>query len=202
MKRTFLLSIVLVFLVFAGKAFFSEAPLPEASLSDVPVTHAFLTAEPEFIGVDRCKTCHRKEEDGEQFGIWEKSAHAKAYATLATDEAKAIAAKKGISNPQESGECLKCHVTAYGVPAERLGAKYTIEAGVGCESCHGAGGDYYKKSTMEAISAGEIDGATVGLVVPTKETCTTCHNEKSPTFKPFNYEERLAKIAHPIPSSE
>lgn len=152
-----------------------------------------------FQGVGRCQTCHKKPEQGEQMRIWEESAHSKAYETLASDKAKEIGAAKGIENPQAADECLTCHVTGHGVAAEFLGKKYSIEDGVGCESCHGAGGDYYKKKTMKAIAAGEIEGASVGLVAPTEEVCAQCHNEDSPTFEPFDYEERVAKIAHPIP---
>lgn len=155
----------------------------------------------EFIGTARCKTCHRKEESGEQFQKWEASAHAQAYATLGTPKAKEVAAAKGIADPQAADECLQCHVTGHGVPAELLGPKYSVEDGVGCESCHGAGGNYYKKSTMESITSGEVEGASVGLVTPTEETCVKCHNEKSPSFKGFNFEEYSAKIAHPIPEA-
>jgi hypothetical protein len=150
-------------------------------------------------GVARCKTCHRKPEQGEQFSIWEESAHSKAYATLASEEALKIAKEKGIENPQTDDACLKCHVTGHGVAEEFLGKKYSIEDGVGCESCHGAGGDYYKKKTMVAIAAGEIEGASVGFVKPTVEVCESCHNEESPTFKDFDYDERVKSIAHPIP---
>lgn len=155
-----------------------------------------------FIGVARCKMCHRKPDTGDQFGVWESSAHAKAYETLASDEAKAIGAKKGIENPQTADECLKCHVTGHGVAAEFLGPKYDIADGVGCESCHGPGGDYYKKATMEGVFKGEIEPASVGLVVPTEETCTGCHNEESPTFKSFNFDEMVKKIAHPVPKAD
>jgi hypothetical protein len=39
-----------------------------------------------------------------------------------------------------------------------------------------------------------------GLILPTEEVCKTCHNPESPTYKPFNYAEKLAKIAHPNPT--
>lgn len=152
-----------------------------------------------FEGVARCKTCHRKPEQGEQFRIWEESAHSEAYATLACEKAKEVAAEMGIENPQQAEECLTCHVTAHGVAEEYLGRRYDIADGVGCESCHGAGGDYYKKTTMEAIYAGELEGESVGLITPTEEVCVQCHNEESPTFKGFDFEEYVEKIAHPIP---
>ena len=36
-----------------------------------------------YVGSEKCKMCHKTEKQGNQFGIWEASAHAKAYATLA-----------------------------------------------------------------------------------------------------------------------
>lgn len=153
----------------------------------------------EFVGVAKCKTCHKTAAQGEQHPIWLKSAHSKTYELLASDKAKAIGKEKGIEDPQKADECLKCHVTGHGVDAKFLGAKYAATDGVGCESCHGAGGDYYKKKTMEAIASGEIEAASVGLTMPTEETCTQCHNKESPTFTSFDFEKMFAKIAHPIP---
>lgn len=171
-------------------------PTADTAIDNVAV---LVVDDVEFTGAAKCKTCHRKPESGEQYPKWEEGPHSKAYMTLASDEAKAIAAERGIDNPQESAECLQCHVTAYDAPAELLGSKYSVEEGVGCESCHGAGGNYYKKSTMKSITAGEIEGSSVGLVTPDEALCTTCHNENSPTFKGFDFAEYSAKIAHPIP---
>lgn len=175
-----------------------QGPTPTANTASDNVA-VLVVDDAEFTGAAKCKTCHRKPESGEQYPKWEEGPHSKAYMTLASDEAKAIAAERGIDNPQASGECLQCHVTAYGAPAELLGSKYSVEEGVGCESCHGAGGNYYKKSTMQSITSGEIEGSSVGLVTPDEATCTGCHNEKSPTFAGFDFAEYSAKIAHPIP---
>jgi len=193
MLRTLIPAIALVALAFSGRA---VQPEPVAETDG----HTQLVQDHQFIGATRCRTCHRKEEDGAQFDKWAASAHAEAFNVLATDEAKAIAAEKGIDDPQAADECLKCHVTGHGAPAEMLGAKYDMAEGVTCESCHGAGGDYYKKSTMEGIASGEIDGATVGYMVPDVETCTACHNDTSPTYKEFDYDTQVAKIAHPNPN--
>jgi hypothetical protein len=155
----------------------------------------------EYIGASKCKICHKKEEAGDQWQKWLDSPHAKAYETLGTEASMEIAKKVGVEKPQESDTCLRCHVTGHGAPAELLGAKYTVEEGVGCEACHGAGGDYYKKKTMAGITAGEIDGASVGLVRPTEEACVECHNDQSPTFKGFDYEKFLAQIDHSWPEA-
>jgi hypothetical protein len=168
-------------------------------ISWLPTPAASGAGEFEYIGVKKCKICHKKPETGDQFGLWEKSAHAKAYASLASAEAKAEAAKLGIDNPQTAPECLKCHVTAFTVMADTT-AKITLEEGVSCESCHGAGSGYQKKATMEGITAGEIDPASVGLVIPDAKTCTVCHTpEGNPFYKEFDFAKASQLIAHPIP---
>lgn len=156
-------------------------------------------AEFQYIGVKGCKMCHMSKKSGAAYKIWQKTKHAQAYATLASDEAKAIAKKKGIADPQKADECLSCHVAGHGEDAKRLGKKYAVEDGVSCEACHGPGSGYKSKKTMTAVYKGEIEPASVGLVKPTEETCKRCHNEKSPTFKSFNFKEMFEKIAHPIP---
>ena len=154
---------------------------------------------PEYVGAKTCAGfCHKTSKQGEQFRIWEESAHAKAYATLATDKAKEIAKAKGIADPQKSDACLKCHVTAHGVSEDLLTAKFSHEEGVGCESCHGPGSLYKKRSVMKDREK----AMALGMVIPDAETCKQCHNEESPTYKPFDYEERWKQIAHPIPSDK
>lgn len=167
-----------------------------AAIAMVAFLSGSATAENAYVGADGCKMCHKKADKGNQYGAWAESKHSKAYETLASDKAKEFGSARGIANPQEAPECLKCHVTAYGVDASLLDKKYKIEDGVGCESCHGAGKEYKKikvmKDRAQAIAA--------GLVIPTEETCTKCHNEESPAYKPFDFEEKKAQIAHPNPS--
>ena len=151
-----------------------------------------------YIGAKKCENCHDAEASGNQWGAWEKGPHAQAFTTLATDAAKAIAAEKGIADPQQAPECLKCHTTAGFLAGVKTGAKYDQARGVGCESCHGAGSGYKSMSVMKDHDA----SVAAGLVVPTEETCTACHNEKSPTFKGFDFAEYSAKIAHPNPAAE
>ena len=154
-----------------------------------------------FIGAEKCKICHKTPKQGEQYPIWLKGPHAKAYEILAGEEAKAIAKERGIEDPQSAAECLKCHVTAHGVDEKYLGPKYNISEGVSCESCHGAGQDYSKRKTMIAIFEGEIDPASVGLIKPDEKVCVQCHNKESPTHKEFAFDQMAKKIAHPIPEA-
>ena len=150
-----------------------------------------------FIGVGKCKMCHNSPAKGAQYKKWKNSKHSHAYAALALEKAKTIAAEKGLGNPQQADECLKCHVTGHGADAVVLKDKYKVEDGVGCESCHGAGGDYWSMKVMKSREA----AVAAGLVIPSEVTCTKCHNSESPTFVEFDFATFSAKIAHPNPKN-
>jgi len=153
-----------------------------------------------YVGVAKCKICHKAKTRGNQYGIWASNVHAKAYATLATDEAKQMASKqKDMEDPQKDERCLKCHVTAFGVDAKLIEASFKVEDGVQCEACHGPGSKYKSSKVMKALSKGTQDPAEVGLVVVDEKLCVKCHTKESPTYKPFKFEESSKKIAHPVP---
>jgi mono/diheme cytochrome c family protein len=155
-----------------------------------------------YIGADKCKNCHSTDASGNAFAAWQKSGHAKAFATLASDAAKKIAKEKGIDDPQKSDKCVKCHETAFGLPADMIKKGFDATAGVQCESCHGPGEAHMKARMAAAMSAeGDASGPQkipAGELVSKvdEKTCATCHNSESPTFKPFCFCERSAKIAH------
>ena len=154
-----------------------------------------LALDHEFAGVDKCRLCHKKPEQGEQYLIWQGTGHAKAFQALGTPEAKAAAEKLGISDPQTNPKCLRCHSTAYYFTETKQTDVIPVEEGISCESCHGPGKDYMKKSIME----NKEEAVANGLLIQTQELCLKCHNQESPTYKPFNFDERWAKIAHPVP---
>ena len=150
-----------------------------------------------YIGATKCSVCHKAEAKGNQYGAWMKSAHAKAFETLASEKALAIGKEKGIAKPQESDACLKCHVTGHGKAAALFEPTFKKEEGVSCESCHGAGSDYKAMNVMKDLAAAKA----AGLVIPDEKTCTACHNTESPTFKPpFDFKAMAAKVAHPNPA--
>ena len=143
------------------------------------------TGDPaKLISLKKCAMCHKKADKGNQLGKWESMGHAKAYATLGTEGAKAVAAKLGIDDPQTSGQCLKCHSTAYFFTETRQTEEVSLENGVSCQSCHGPGADYKKKSIMESREA----SIAAGMIYPAKEkSCTLCHNDTGPTWDPKRY---------------
>jgi len=155
-----------------------------------------------YIGVAKCKNCHKKEEAGNQYAKWEGMKHSKAYEVLAGDDAKAIGKKLGIADPQKSDECLKCHVTAFGAAKEEIKKGFKIEAGVQCETCHGPGEAHMKARFMAAATAGDNPPAYTkppeGEIdaTPGQETCRKCHNAEGPTFEGFCFYKSVAKIRH------
>ena len=98
-----------------------------------------------YVGADKCKMCHKV-----QYTSWEQTTHA-----------KALEAAKGSTDPAYSADCLKCHATN---ASESL-------PGVQCEACHGPGSDYKKMSVMKDPEQAVANG----LVIPSQETCNTCH---------------------------
>jgi hypothetical protein len=167
----------------------------------------------EYIGSNKCGKCHKKENKGAQLKAWEKGPHSKTFEILKSDESAAIAKEKGLKTPAyEAPECLSCHTTGYahggyevqseefynqvtekGKPTKAVKRMIGLQ-GVGCESCHGAGSEYkkvHKKDYEKSL--------TLGLILPTEEVCITCHNDKSPTFKGFDFDKQYKEISHPFP---
>jgi hypothetical protein len=183
-----------------------------AALAAIFVSVAFLTESSgategllqakknRYIGATKCKNCHNKAETGDQYGIWLSKPHASAYKNLAAEPAKQAGAAKGVAEPQKSDECVQCHVTAFGAPADEIKKGFDPALGVQCESCHGPG-EKHMMERMKAAMKGPTEGyAEIGedeiISSPKVETCLACHNEKSPTFKPFCAHERYAAIRH------
>lgn len=103
-----------------------------------------------FVGSAACQRCHEQE-----YAIWSRSAHARSAESL----------RKKAKDDDEA--CVRCHVTGYGRPGgfpdgERAGSDADLSR-VGCESCHGPGGEHV-----------EGDGKRLGGIVKLGDKCDTC----------------------------
>ena len=163
--------------------------------------------EIKFVGSKSCQKCHFQEH-----ASWAKTKMALAFKALKPKEA-ADAKKAAGLDPEKDytkdAKCVACHVTGYGkaggYPAIVEGKEWTAEEkeraplmeGVGCENCHGPGEKYspYKKDNKEYKWA-EI--AKLGAVHVDEKTCASCHNKDSPTFKEFDFKEKVGKDTHAI----
>ena len=124
-------------------------------------------ADHDFIGADRCRTCHPSE-----YAAWERSPHARAFQTLSPKD-------------QKDPRCQACHTM---VPAD-LGAGLL---GVQCESCHGAG-RYY---SVEWVMRDAELRAQVSFDAGSPAACARCHTDSSPSLSPFVLEDKLRLIQH------
>ena len=160
---------------------------------------AQLSAQPySYEGTAVCGMCHKTEKSGNQLKIWQDSKHAQAFKALQTPAADKVAAGKGFkTKAAETKESLKCHVSGYGIDKALVGAKFKVEDGVQCETCHGPGSAYKNMAIMKNKPEAQKKGLMVHA--DAAKFCTTCHNAESPFFKAFKYDEMWKKIAHPTP---
>ena len=153
----------------------------------------------QYVGAEKCKSCHAAASKGDPYGVWLKSDHAKAFPTLATPEALKSGATRNVAEPQKSPECLVCHETAFSAPATQKSKKFDPTQGVQCESCHGPGGNHVKARNNAEEEPGDKVvkvGKDEIVSTPGPQVCIQCHNEKSPNYKPFDYLTYLKKIVH------
>ena len=121
----------------------------------------------DFVGADRCKSCHTSAHTQ-----WQNSAHARAMDALSPKE-------------QQDARCLSCHTTL----AEDTSAPL---AGVQCEACHGPGRYYALDYVMRDA---ELRSALL-MTDPSEQTCQRCHTDSSPSLHSFVYGVKREAIRH------
>lgn len=139
----------------------------------------------DYVGSEKCKTCH-----ADQYTDWQKTKHG----NMIQDASEVLGSKsqtnykyvifnsyiidkdlnwaseqwnpdtKAIEKGTRTGSwfdgCASCHTVGYNKEAKNF-----VEPGVGCESCHGPGGDHIK-----SFSAADI------VCNPGVEMCAPCHD--------------------------
>jgi hypothetical protein len=119
----------------------------------------------EFIGAESCRACHAA-----AYEAWKDSPHARAMHSLTPAQ-------------QRDGRCVQCHAKDVAQGGD---------AGVSCETCHGAGGYYWPVYVMRDS---ELAKAT-GLVLPDAKSCNVCHDASSPALGPWDAAEKMKAIDH------
>jgi len=122
-------------------------------------------ADYRVAGTESCRPCH-----AEDCGLWEKSAHARAWQSLQSRQAHV------------DPDCQRCHTTGYGLPGGFRSAGTTPErAAVGCESCHGPAQGHVRDPKVRTTCYRQAMGL-----------CAGCHDpENSPHFAESEYWERI-----------
>ena len=134
-----------------------------------------------YVGSVACRSCHAAEH-----ATWAESPHAHAVDTLE--------AVRKQSNP----DCLRCHTTGYGrpggFPEKAQPAQHPDLAAVGCESCHGPGGDHVAEGSAKIgtiVSLGDKCDSCVILQI-----CGACHDEANDPGFDFEVKEKIEKQRH------
>ncbi len=138
-----------------------------------------LPSRADYVGSNACQSCHAKE-----FETWSGQPHAKAHATLAT---------KGET---ENKDCLKCHTTGFSKPGGfALGDVADANlAAVGCESCHGPGGDHIGENATRIgtiLSLGDKCDSCVILQI-----CGSCHDDANDPGFEFEVQDKIDRQRH------
>lgn len=167
-----------------------------------------VVADTAYEGSKSCKRCHLPTEKS-----WAETKHAHAMDVLKPGNNKDAKVKAKLDPEKDyttDAKCLECHTVGFGKPggyavpdpsdekAKKAAAKLE---NVGCEICHGPGSKYNElfeeiQKSKRKYKIEELYAAGLRKVEVT--TCTTCHNERSPTHPPdpFDYEKMKEKGIH------
>jgi peroxiredoxin len=153
----------------------------EAMLEGRGKPRDLLPTTSEVVGSEACKACHASE-----YETWSASPHAHAVKTLS---AKGEAA---------NAECLACHTTAFGraggFPTDGAVGDHPDLARVGCESCHGPGGEHVAEGSRKIGSIVSLGDKCDSCVI--LQICGSCHDDANdPDFR-FEVEARIDAQRH------
>lgn len=144
---------------------------------------SLLNSDAAFTGSESCKNCHE-----EEYATWSEGPHAQAVQSL-------VAKGKG---EEKKEECLACHTTGFGktggFPKDAAVADHPDLATVGCESCHGPGGNHVAEEPEDVgpiLSLGDKCDSCVILSI-----CGSCHDEANDPEFEFKVQEKIDKIRH------
>ena len=171
-----------------------ERPEDELEPEELGIWNVEEASAPEarYVGSAVCGTCH-----DEPYERWQQSAHSGAFFAMRSEIGYDMDRQMGatVGGPAKNGTCLRCHATASDAPAAYRDAGFQLREGVGCERCHGPGGDH--------VSAMRDDEAMddMGLVqAPSEMPCKTCHKRKKShgrlNTERFSPVEAWESIAH------
>ena len=135
-----------------------------------------------IVGPNACAECHKQETEA-----WKDTHHFKTFREMPRKkEANEIAEKMGVQRIRSESMCLTCHYTVQ----QKENTKQAI-AGISCESCHSAGGDWIKvhsqfsgkteKTETKAEAEARLKLAnSKGMIRPSSlyrlaKNCYSCH---------------------------
>ncbi len=157
-----------------------------ALIDDAAKPRDVLPKNADYVGASACQSCHPSE-----YKSWSSSPHRHAVDTLE------------IKGKADDATCLKCHTTgmgrAGGFPKDGKAGKTSDRshgdlASVGCESCHGPGGNHIaptaKKLGTIVSLADKCDSCAI------LQICGSCHDEANDPGFEFEVEDKIERLRH------
>lgn len=143
-----------------------------------------------YVGSATCGGCHE-----DAFEVWRRSEHAGSFSVMRSEMGYMMDGGVTIGGPAKNGTCLNCHATGHDAPAAFRASGFQIGEGVGCEKCHGPGGNHVEAMHNDE----EVDG--MGFTEqPSDKTCKTCHKRKKSHARlgpqKFSFPRDWGSIAH------
>jgi peroxiredoxin len=145
------------------------------------VRKELLPTAADHVGSAACQSCHPAE-----FETWSGGPHARAVASLTK------------AGKEANVDCLACHTTGFGrgggFPEDGAVAQHEDLARVGCESCHGPGGDHVQEGTPKIgniLSLGDKCDSCVILQI-----CGSCHDDANDPGFEFEVLDKIEAIRH------
>ncbi len=132
--------------------------------------------EGNYVGAAACQGCHATEHE-----LWAKSAHAHAFDTLSR------------KHEDENAECQKCHTTGFKEPGGFPEGAEALQQ-VGCESCHGPGGDHVKPDAQKHGTILALADKCDSCVI--LQICGSCHDDQNDPGFEFELTDKLDIIRH------
>jgi len=125
--------------------------------------------EPSYVGNEACRSCHPQ-----PFTVYEKTGHAKAYATLQSVQ------------KQYRLDCVACHVIGF----QQAGGVCRVDQvedrkNVGCENCHGPGSAHVADKTRGSVLRPR----------PGPSVCVGCHTPENSIH--FDFATYLPRVLGP-----
>ena len=140
-----------------------------------------LPSSASYVGSQICQDCHTAE-----FETWAANPHARAVETL-------------VAEGQESNaECLACHTTGSdkpgGFPLSQPVTAHPDLARVGCEACHGPGGNHVAEGATKAGSILALADKCDSCVI--LQICGRCHDDANDPGFEFEVQDKIDRIRH------
>jgi hypothetical protein len=113
----------------------------------------------------------------DEYTTWaRKDPHSQTYRKLFRSDYVAITRKLGLKEPHREPTCLACHGS--NVAPKYRGSKFSLEDGIGCETCHGGAGKYLSSHTAPgATRAANIKNGLYPTddMIDRTRLCLSCH---------------------------